>query len=182
MYQVCQSLNRESKEMLWWWIVGMTDLRVHYKHALDGLDEDMAFCDDEVQRMNPNIYNNYDDDIDQLNDNEDDEENKHDSDPLKNDRDLFKLVSVQSRNKEVGTISIEQELKLMLLRHWTFFDSLNNSNYVVSKMSLWREPGKRALNKFLAQLGISIEESKQTYSFMDPTIRNELKTKVLDNC
>lgn len=80
--------------MLWWWIVGMTDLRVHYKHALDGLDEDMAICDDEVQRMNPNIYNrDYDDDLDQFNDN-DDEESKNDPAQLKNDRDLFKLVSV----------------------------------------------------------------------------------------
>eukprot|EP00347_Sterkiella_histriomuscorum_P008719 403344017 len=183
MYQVCQAMNRENKDMLWLWIVGMTDLRVHYKHATDGLDEDMSLCDDEVQRLNPNIYNrDNEDDIDKFNDDDEEEEQKNSNSNPQNDKDLFKLVSLQSRNKEVGTITMEQELKLMLLRHWSFYESLFHSNYVVSKLTLWKEPGKKDLNRFLAQLGISIEEAKQSYQFMDPVIRNELKTKILENC
>ena len=73
------------------------------------------------------------------------------------EKDLFKYVSVQSRNKVVGTITMEQELKLMLLRHWTLYESLCNSNYLVSKLELWKEPGQKELRRLLATLGIALE-------------------------
>jgi cell division control protein 45 len=63
----------------------------------------------------------------------------------------------------------------MLLRHWTLMDSISNSNYVVSKLELWKEPGQMELKRFLAVLGVPIEQAKQKYNFMDPEIRNELK-------
>lgn len=77
---------------------------------------------------------------------------------------------------------IEQELKLLLLRHWTFFDSISNSNFVVSKLKLWKEPGQKQLRHFLATVGLSLDEAKQTYSFMDPSTRKELKEKILNVC
>lgn len=55
---------------------------------------------------------------------------------------------------------IEQELKLMLLRQWTLFDSLNYSNYIVSKFILWKEPGQRDLKKFLAKIGVPLDQAK----------------------
>lgn len=57
----------------------------------------------------------------------------------------------------MGSICIEQELKLMLLRHWTLYDSLCNSNYLVSKLILWKEQGQRDLKKMLAQMGIPLD-------------------------
>lgn len=76
---------------------------------------------------------------------------------------------------------IEQELKLMLLRQWTLFDSLNYSNYIVSKFILWKEPGQRDLKKFLAKIGVPLDQARQKYNFMDPEIRNQLKQKILDS-
>ena len=35
------------------------------------------------------------------------------------DKDLFKLVTRETSNHEIGTILNEKDLKLMLLRHWT---------------------------------------------------------------
>jgi len=52
---------------------------------------------------------------------------------------------------------IEQELKLMLMRHWTLYDSMCNSNYMVSKMELWKEQGRKKLNILLATMGISLD-------------------------
>lgn len=43
--------------MLWYWIIGMTDLRIHNKTGAYDYDEDIAKCNDEVQRLNPNLYN-----------------------------------------------------------------------------------------------------------------------------
>jgi len=65
-----------------------------------------------------------------------------------------------SHNREVGNIKAEPELKLMLLRHWTLFDSINNSNYMVAKLGLWKEPGQKKLRDFMAQIGCPIEQAK----------------------
>lgn len=60
MYNLCSNLNRDSKDMLWYWIVGMTDLIVHNKCGTYDYDEDMEKCNDEVTRLNPHIYNKRD--------------------------------------------------------------------------------------------------------------------------
>jgi hypothetical protein len=113
----------------------MSDLIIHNKTGTYDYDDDITRCNDEVQRLNPHIYNNQEgmnghfDDGDNLTQNE-------------KNQDLFNLVNAQTRNKEIGTILMEQELKFMLLRHWTLFDSLSNSTYIVAKMKLWKEPGQ----------------------------------------
>ena len=110
----------------------------------------MLDCGNEVIRLNPNIYNRQD------------EEEGVVADTATNpaEKDLFKYVTLNSRNKEVGSILVEQELKLMLLRHWTLYDSLCNSNYLVSKMILWKEQGQRDLKKMLATMGIPLDQAK----------------------
>lgn len=75
---------------------------------------------------------------------------------------------------------LDQELKLMLLRHWTLFDSLCNSNYLVSKMELWKEHGQKELKRLLATLGVSLDQAKQKFQFMDPIIRNDFKQKFME--
>lgn len=73
------------------------------------------------------------------------------------EKDLFKYVTLKSRNKEIGSIIIDQDLKLMLLRHWTLYDSLCNSNYLVSRLQLWKEQGVKDLKNILAKLGVSLD-------------------------
>lgn len=93
--------------------------------------------------------------------------------------DLFKLVTLQSSNREVGHIKAEPELKLMLLRHWTLLSSLENSNYTVSKLQIWNEKGRQSLRKFLVDLSISLEQSNQTFAYMSPHIKENLKNNFL---
>jgi len=73
---------------------------------------------------------------------------------------LFKSVVLQNKNREVGSIMGESDLSLMLLRHWTLYDSLSNTNYVVSQLKLWTEPGQTKLMRFLAYIGIPLEQAK----------------------
>lgn len=70
------------------------------------------------------------------------------------------MLSYQTHNREVGNIRAEPELKLMLLRHWTIFDSMNNSNYTVGKFGLWKEPGQKRLREFFVQLGLPLDQTK----------------------
>jgi len=49
-------MNRETKDKLWWWVLGMADLLLSSKNDKFDYDEDLARCNDEVQRLNPMIY------------------------------------------------------------------------------------------------------------------------------
>lgn len=171
LYQLAQQLNRESNDMLWLWILGMTDLVIHARSNHYSFDSDIIDCSNEVQRLNPHIYNKHDNEGPHFDPTSEQPETQAQNQQV----DLFKLVNLQSRNKETGTILMEQELKLMLLRHWSLFDSLNNSNYLVSKLELWKEPGQKELKRLLATLGIPLDQAKQKFTFMDPVIRNEFK-------
>lgn len=78
------------------------------------------------------------------------------------DRDLFKIVggSLKTQMMEIGMIRVERELKLMLLRHWNLYDSISNSNYMVTKLNIHREPAKNTFKKFLARIGCPIAQAK----------------------
>jgi len=43
------------------------------------------------------------------------------------------------------------------------------SNYFATKLGIWNEKGKKNLAKFIALLGIPLEEAQQQYRFMAVT-------------
>jgi len=75
------------------------------------------------------------------------------------DKDLFKETEgkLLSNNMEVGQIRKERDLNIMLLRHWSLYESISNSNHFVSKLEILREPGQKKFKRFLAQIGIPLE-------------------------
>ena len=93
------------------------------------------------------------------------------------DKDLFALTegTVTTQNMELGNIKCCTDLKTMLLRHWTLFDSISNSNYLVAKLKIHSEPGQKTFKRFLAQIGVPLEQSRQKFMYMNANIRNELK-------
>ena len=133
--------------MLWWWITGLADLMVHCKSGEFEHNEEIEKCNDEVFNLHPQRQNN------QQIDNAGEGQNYK-------DRDFFSLVQQDTQNQEVGTIMIEDELRLMLLRHWTLYDSVQNSNYLVSKLSTNQEHGQQKFKKFLAMIGVPIDQAK----------------------
>lgn len=72
------------------------------------------------------------------------------------------------------------ELKFMLLRHWTLWSSIQNSNYMVSKLNLSKEPGQQDLLRFLNRVSCPIEEAKQQFSFMNPELKRRFKERIID--
>lgn len=116
--------------MLWLQILGYTDLMVHSKITDEVYTSGLAEIADEVMRLNPHLYNP-----------EATKLNPEQGVDGEGNFDLFKSVSLKTRNKEVGTIMLEIDVKLMLLRHWTLYDSISNSSYMVSKFQMWKEPG-----------------------------------------
>lgn len=49
----------------------------------------------------------------------------------------------------------------------------------MSKLKLWKEPGQKQLKQFLATIGLSLDEAKQSYGFMDPSLRKQLNEKIM---
>lgn len=50
-------------------------------------------------------------------------------------------------------IQTEDEYRFMLFRHWSLYDSMYHSGYVASKLSVWRDFGRRRLNNMFAKMG-----------------------------
>ena len=62
----------------------------------------------------------------------------------------------------------------MLHRHWSLFDAMYYSNYVASRLSVWKHDGKRRLQELLAKVGLSLETCRQTYAFLSRDQREGL--------
>lgn len=156
IYELSRKLNRATLDMLWLWIVGLTDQLLHNKIDRGEYEAKMNICVSEVVSNPQNIYRN----PANIQDAEDDFE-------------------IQSGQKPLNSISIEyKDLRIMLYRHWSLYESLYYSNYIASKLGIWKEPGKHRLNEILAQLGIPLQECKQQYRFMKADFKNTLKEKL----
>ena len=75
-------------------------------------------------------------------------------------------------NVEPGQVTYDgREPRFFLHRHLAFFDSMYYSNYVAATLSVWKQDGTQKLRELLARMGISIEQSKQKYTFLPPSTR-----------
>ena len=54
----------------------------------------------------------------------------------------------------------------MMMRHWTLYDSMFYSNYLAPRLGIWSESGKKELHRFIALMGIPLDEAKQKYKYM----------------
>jgi len=79
-----------------------------------------------------------------------------------------------TKNADSLNLTIDTDYYLFLLRHWTLYDSFYYSNYVNAKLSTWQEEGRKKLHKMFAKMGISLQDSKQNWLYMDSTIKKNL--------
>jgi len=165
LYELSKQLNKVSREILWWRIIGLTDQVLHQKIDMEDEDGENMSCMKEVQLLVPDRLPGQNYVVDE----------SHDEDGTKN---LFAL-NLMTQNREIGHIRAEPELKLMLLRHWTLFESIQNSNYMVAKMGLAKEPGQKELSKFLISIGVPIEQAKQKYAYMNPDVKNKVRENIM---
>lgn len=57
--------------------------------------------------------------------------------------------------------------RLMLLKHWNLYDSMFHTNYVATRLGIWKEKGRQRLTNLLVKMGIPHRESRQKYEQMD---------------
>lgn len=104
-YELSKQLNRNNKELLWYWIIGMSNLIIHERVGEFEYTEEVRQCNEEVLRMHPSMsnqeYHNLQADGQQ---GQDPKEKVPDSVRVDN---LFKMVQRDPDNQEPGTICME---------------------------------------------------------------------------
>lgn len=51
------------------------------------------------------------------------------------------------------SIVCDQDFHLMLLRHWSLYESMYHSSYVAARLGIWKEKGRRRLTNLLVKMG-----------------------------
>ncbi|TIB75726.1 CDC45-like protein [Wallemia mellicola] len=81
-------------------------------------------------------------------------------------------------NPDDYSISVKEELRFPLLRHWSLYDSMIHSEYIASKLGIWKEGGKKRLHGFLAEMGLPLVQAQQSFAHMDTDLKRALPLKV----
>jgi len=83
-------------------------------------------------------------------------------------------ADTEERSRGELKLSFERGLKLTLMRHWSLFEAIKHTSYMVMKFRLFSFKGERKLLDLLVDLGIPLIQCKQKYRFMETGIRNEV--------
>jgi cell division control protein 45 len=137
LYSISADLVKTSADILWWAIIGTTS------QYLDNLiDEDhylnnVQLFQSELSRIEFTFE-------------KDEVNNLENLDHLENEA-IFATEKAEKFHE--GRICKEKECKLMLLRHWSLFDSLNYSTFIATKLRVWSERGRNRLSMLLSKMG-----------------------------
>lgn len=175
IYSLASELGREDNDVLWLTIVGVTSMEL-YGRSSAGVGVLVKNSEsrtssgwlgmrgarirqllrDEVRRLNPpELLGN------------------------RAAPEAMGVIPTTARNPEDHSIRLSPEPRLLMVRHWSLYDSLLHSPYIFSRLRTHSEAGLKRLHKFLAKIGISLVQCKQNYAHMDISLKRELRSKFL---
>ena len=145
-HSIAAVMRRSNLDTLWMAIVGITSQYVNSCIPDDMYDDGVQFCRSQISVVSPDASAAKD----------------------ANTSEVRNVGYVPSSNtSDVQRIGESVELRLDLLRHWSLHDSLMNSSYTATRLTTWRQTGKRRLFELLATLGIPLKESRQRWCYMN---------------
>eukprot|EP00457_Paulinella_chromatophora_P004477 gb/GEZN01004489.1/.p1 GENE.gb/GEZN01004489.1/~~gb/GEZN01004489.1/.p1 ORF type:complete len:584 (-),score=68.31 gb/GEZN01004489.1/:81-1832(-) len=153
LFDLACQLNKDSNELLWFSIVGLTDLYVHQRIIKERYDMQVQYTNEEVARLNAQ-----------------DEEAESKEVKLQEDQ----LVT----HTKIGHIHFKMELRFMCFRHWNLFDAMQHSVYIATRLGTWSESGQRQLQQFLAKMGLPLNECQASFSYMKESLKQTLYDSV----
>ncbi|CAM9144349.1 unnamed protein product [Choristocarpus tenellus] len=150
LFSMATQVNKDNNDLLWLAIVGLTDQYIHQR-----VDQDIYVT--LVTQLQQHVV-------------------------AKNSKDNLETTSVDGKTMVPiavnGRITFDMELRFMLHRHWSLYESMYFSNFVASKLNVWNSNGRHRLEEFLAKMGFSLEQCKQKYPFMSCQLRQRLKDQI----
>ena len=48
-------------------------------------------------------------------------------------------IEIKNNQRKKGTIFSENDFRFLLLRHWNLYDSIYYSNFMASRLNIWKE-------------------------------------------
>nr|KMM72644.1 DNA replication initiation factor Cdc45 [Coccidioides posadasii RMSCC 3488] len=89
------------------------------------------------------------------------------------------VIPTTGRSPTDTSILLSPEPRLLLLRHWSLYESMLHSPYLAPRLHVWNETGRRRLRKLLAKMGVSLTQCHQNYTHMDMDLKRDLRQKML---
>jgi len=80
-----------------------------------------------------------------------------------------------------GRIVAQNDYRFFLLRHSSLLESMVHSDFVSTRLQVWTKKGMHQLQELLAKMGYPLEECKQPFAFMKPSLRRRLNEKIVDH-
>ena len=178
MYELAVQLNKANKIFFWYWVLGLTDQYMHGRISTDTYQDQILELGHAYTNVFRAAFINAQDVHDEP-ENADqntpqDEEVKMDYKTL-----FFKQVQTESENKDPGHVfQSTYEMKLMLMREWSFENSIKYSNYVAPRFKTWGERGLKHMMEFFASIGIPLSQCRESYKFMKPALKENLINQI----
>jgi hypothetical protein len=72
----------------------------------------------------------------------------------------------------------QDEFDLMLLRHWTLYDSLVHSRYVATRLGAWKERGAEEIGRLLVTMGLPLDQCREPYATMRAQFKDQLADRL----
>ncbi|ORY40218.1 CDC45-like protein [Rhizoclosmatium globosum] len=84
-----------------------------------------------------------------------------------------------SKGADDRSIKCVEEFRLMLMRHWSFYDCMFYSQYVAAQLGTWKEKGRQKLTNLMARMGLPQTQTHQPFTEMKISFQKEVRTKLL---
>ena len=81
----------------------------------------------------------------------------------------------ESSSVRGSKINYSEEFRFLLLQHWTLYNSMYYSNYVASRLGIWKDRTTNKLQTLLARMGIPLVEAEQRYMHMNSDYKDRLR-------
>ncbi|EFE32955.1 uncharacterized protein ARB_00042 [Trichophyton benhamiae CBS 112371] len=177
LYSLASELGRDDNDLLWLAIVGVSSLELSGR-TMSGVgisdssesggsagwggqrgERIRQILRDEVRRLNPP------------------DDNEAGREALRSE--LNGVIPTNARSPTDTSILLSPEPRLLLLRHWSLYDSMLHSPYLAPRLHVWNETGRKRLRKLLAKMGVSLTQCQQNYTHMDMDLKRDLRQKML---
>ena len=172
-YTLCRQLRfGDTPDLLWLACVGVTDAYLHGRLDVAGYGALTVDLKRHVGRLFPNEL------VDRVGRAVYAEELEAESASV-NDNGSGRAWT-QIGLSENGRILSQNEYKFMLLRHTSLWDSLLHSNFVASKLQVWKSSGRQRLMELLAKMGFPLDQCRQPWAFVGPNMKRRLGERMED--
>ena len=156
LYELAWRLSKDTNDLLWWAIVGHTDLWLSKK-----------FDDDKFMLDTANLQNH----VARLNNRAEGESIAVDSLKVSSETELDLVLSLMTN------INIRSNNPIMfqvLYRHWSIAQSLRHTPYISSRFKAFTLKGEYKISEFLADIGLPLQQCSQVFSAMDLEFRQNI--------